>query len=623
MAKGGLDAEALKKHQFWIVLGAFAVLWIVAVVMVKVSANDGPKKKFDAAKTSIKGALSKGVKTEAYQKPWNEHGKKFRDHKDVIWKQAWDQQKDMYTWPDSMKIQPQYIDDTFGPTTETDLDNRTRYRTTWYDEQFVYAPDEKEKGFAPYVAPVEFAGGNFFGIFPKQVWDRGVTPTREEIWLAQEDYWVRREMLIIIRNALDSVALLKEVPPKDPKAKEELPPGVVLKKVFRNSIWELTLLFEPKEAGGKALVVSEKSTIKNINAAERTMLLANPKTNRGLPFRVVQPPGFFEIQVSGEPLPYGASTEIKKRWSVSPVDPMNATKPMVVEQVLDWEISPIRRIDQLALAHHSHRTVTAGLKVNEALKKLDPDPDGGTEGAPAAGAPGTEGAGATGSNPMAAMSKMGPSMGMGGAMGPGAGGGDVTRINGIPRERYMHVTPQCRHLPIAMRLVVDQAHIHDVLAAIANSRLRIQVTQVTLHHTVDQRPTPVAAAGGAAGGTTRPPTGGGTSGGLGDPGGMSGMMSAMMGRFGGGGSGGLTGRPFQPGQTGRQVGEGVMGGSGGAPGVAGGSGGQAAGGGMFQDTAQLVELSVYGIASLYERFPARAPKAADATTTTPTTETKQ
>ena len=39
-----------------------------------------------------------------------------------------------------------------------------------------------------------------------QEWDRTNVPTHEEVWLAQEDFWVRREMLFMIREAIDAVA---------------------------------------------------------------------------------------------------------------------------------------------------------------------------------------------------------------------------------------------------------------------------------------------------------------------------------------------------------------------------------------------------------------------------------
>src|SRR5262249_61622859 len=57
--------------------------------------------------------------------------------------------------------------------------------------------------------------------------------------------------------------------------------------------------------------------------------------------------------------------------------------------------------------------------------------------------------------------------------------GSLTPINKVNRVRYLAVTTTtsnnstltiARHLPIAMRLIVDQSHVHDVLTAVANSR---------------------------------------------------------------------------------------------------------------------------------------------------------
>ena len=136
-----------------------------------------------------------------------------------------------------------------------------------------------------------------------------------------------------------------------------------------------------------------------------------------------------------------------------------------VEQDLDLGIVDRRRIDALALGTHSHRTVDSGLKFRPNLKNLDP-PVKDAEPAKATGVPG-------------------PSSGVGGAVGvsmgrnlpnmsgpKGGGGADAaaaededTPVNKMRRLRYLHVTDQCRHLPIGMKLIVDQAHIQDVLAA--------------------------------------------------------------------------------------------------------------------------------------------------------------
>jgi hypothetical protein len=88
-----------------------------------------------------------------------------------------------------------------------------------------------------------------------------------------------------------------------------------------------------------------------------------------------------------------------------------------------------------------------------------------------------------------------------------------------------------------------------------------------------------------------------------------------------GGLGGLT-RRFSMGGYGRG------GGGDGDPGMGGmgmagpgGTGGSTEGVSTFQDTARLIELSVYGVASLYERFPPK-PKQDGGTTPAPTTPTK-
>lgn len=640
MAKKGLDAEALKKHHFWIILGLFAALWIAAAVMAKVTAGVAKKNAWKEAKDKIDGALKAGPKTEAYQKPWSDHGQKFSNHKDVIWKDAWVVQKDMYGWPDNMRRDavPLYPDDYFAPKNRDgtvnitlDQNNRNAFKRDWYPTQF--------PPLLNYCDPAEFSGG-FYSVFPMQQWDARGTPTREEIWLAQEDFWVRREMMFMIRNAMDSMAWLKDVTPKEEKAKElerakkkEKPAdGIEYKRVFRNSNWELTLLFERDEAG-RGHVVSDKSTIKNVNANGRTLMLAHPKTTRGLPFQLFQ--GIngrtaAPLEIAGEPLAGELSTPLKKKYRISPVnlnvnldDPRNE---LYVTQALAWENSPIRRIDALMLGLHSHRTVTAALKINEDMKKLDPDPEGDAAAAPADGGGmmggGMSPGGATGSADSGRMPGM--------AGGRSAGPADGTRINRIDRARYIQVTPQCRHLPVAMRLIVEQAHVHDILTAVANSRLRIQITQVSLTHAPEAKRgvlgSAAAGPGGLAGG--RPlggvagmpggeagssPDGGSEEGGRGPGGRAPGPM--MGGSMGGMGSMGSMGYPSRPGMSGFGGGDGGYGMPSMSPGVADKTA-------TFYDTANLVELSIYGIAALYEPFPPRpktdaaAPPAGSAATTT-------
>jgi hypothetical protein len=622
-----LDKEALIKHRFWIGLGLFGAIWIVGIIVVKVSGDETKKKAWEDAKKEIEGTKSKGVKTEKWQDPWNAFGVVFSKQKDKIWKAAWEQQALMYDWPDKMAKPVYYPDDRFGSDDRSDVVNRDYYRTVLYPAQWQDVKDHNG-----WVAPVEFYGG-FDKVFPSQVWDLERSPTREEIWLAQEDYWVRREMLYIVATALENIVRFQEE--KVDEKKEKLPDGVVKHLRFRNANFELNLLLT-KAPRGPGWVIGPESTIKNISVTRRTLPLATPDSNDGLLFILYQSGASFPMYIAGEPLAYDREVQIKKTFSTDTVD---LKKPFGVQQGLVWKNSPIRRIDELRLAYHSHRTITSGLKAREDLKALDPEPK---EDAPAPTG-GSGGAGGDGRPSMGSGNMGGMASGMGGMGGRGSEA-DATRVNKIPRDRYMHVTPQCRHLPIAMRLVLDQAHTHDFLAAVANSRLRIQITQVTFSN-ISKRVERFAPAGdsgaGKGPGGSGPSTPGGKPGvgsgsGAGGPGygsgssPPSGMGSGMgsggvgPGAYGGGASGGGQ-RPGNSGD-GRRPGGG-RGGSGGfgGPGRPGGPGGPGRPGGSSDpsqaqtpDPASLVELTVYGVASLYERFPPKAAQPASTPASPPT-----
>src|SRR4051794_19492302 len=103
-----IDAEALKKNSFWIGLGAFALLWLIALIVVLLSGDAQAKSAYEKSKSDIDARKSKKPKTEAYQAPWKEHGEKFRQKKDEVWEKAWAQQEGMYTWPDVMAFKPLY-----------------------------------------------------------------------------------------------------------------------------------------------------------------------------------------------------------------------------------------------------------------------------------------------------------------------------------------------------------------------------------------------------------------------------------------------------------------------------------------------------------------------------------
>jgi hypothetical protein len=184
---------------------------------------------------------------------------------------------------------------------------------------------------------------------------------------------------------------------------------------------------------------------------------------------------------------------------------------------------------------------------------------------------------------------------------PGAGGTADTKKtkNGLNSDRYIEQpTAEVRKVPFGISLIVGQEHIDRVLFAFSKSPLRILMTQVIVDrypHSV--RPTGMEQAPqGIAGGN---PLGGGLGGRMGFPGGDGNRGYGSSG-YGGNPGGGLGGRFGGFGGFGGGLG-------GGLGGTRQGSG-PATGGADSQETN--VEMVIYGIAPLYQRYPPRPPEAA-------------
>jgi hypothetical protein len=571
------DKDKVLKHHFWIILAGFVLLWVISFSVLLATAG-GPIKanrdRYDSAKKKIES--KKDYKNDSFLPPWEVYGKMFRDHKDFIWAKAWDLQKDLYVWPEAPDLK---MEDAIREPMS--LENREKYRKRLYDKQFTeYRVDER-------LAPVELQGGGNAMLKPTEgfTWSLEDAPTREEMWLAQEDFWVKRDLLEIVRAVEDSTAVMKgeKLPDK------ELPENAKAHYRFRNESWEIHLVLEQD---GRDTYVSTSSTIKNIHPGKRLLTLTTPTSPDGLEFRITQlhkEP--VKLILTNEPLPYGHEAKFKKRVNLFPIDPAEAFD---VVQVWDWYTSPIKRVTAVKLAYLSSRTSPATLKPNPTLPKdVAEDEGGGSSSGSKPGIPGgktpggaqgggAHGGGAQGGAPPPAL----------GGKGPGGGGGDMeTPFNRLARSRYLQVTPQCRHLPLAMVLIVDQHYIPDVLAEVSNSRLRIQLTQVQIVHArtigpVQNQPGPGGGkppggkppVGPPVGG--RPPLGGRPRpGGIGGGDGMGGEGSRPP------GGGGL----FPPGGPGPSPPPPGPGPGGGKP-------------GPTEADPNLVELGIYGIAALYERF---------------------
>ena len=396
---------------------------------------------------------------------------------------------------------------------------------------------------------------------------------------------------------------------------DPVPPGFVARQRLRNANWELELLLEEER---RTLYISSKSTLRNIHPNQRTLNLNGVRFNvrQGAPEQ--QP---VVLRVQGMPLPWGQSVSIGVRQPVPNFSRDLDRRPLLVEQVLEWSTSPIRRIDQMAIGYHSHRTANSPLEKKTFIDTPTTDPSAmGAE-----GAVGTEG-GVAGESapPVGEVPAPGPLPSFGEGFGPGMLSGNRTP-NGLERNRYYQVNNQVRRLPLGLVLVVDQAHIQDVLTAFINSRLRIQTTQVHWHHIRDvPPPTPADLEGGVADpsqvGQVTPgydeerrgtagitPGPGGRSlfprAGFGPGAPLSGFRPGIAASRGEGGDpeGGRPGfgRPLFTGGIGSYrgpTGE-TMTGPDGQP--------------LLTDDPNLVQLCLYGIASLYERYPPKPAPAGD------------
>ncbi len=399
------------------------------------------------------------------------------------------------------------------------------------------------------------------------VWDLADKDISEEIWLAQEDVWVYRELFRLVKKANDYVANFEPV--RDAKGKTV--PGL-----FSNPYWQLELkLLAPKQLQVK--ITNRLSRPQRIDTT-RFLIKADPKG----PLQLIP-------RLDGEPLaPAGAKDDkgVPRDTAEKTLDLTFTAKGIAgVRQMLTWETAAVKRIDQVALGTvgadewaHSHRSSHQALRPLK-KKEAETKPEEGAEKQP---------------------QDQGGMKGSGGMKGAPQGGGATAEIprtpNGLASDRYLDVTPQARRIPVGIVLIVDQAHVARVQTAFADSPLRFLTTQVMLHR-YPQSVRPSNAGAPAASDPSTPVAG-------------VGPMGPMGSNFPGGGFGsmGSKGAPGVP--PGMQKAGGFNPTGRGIPGLEGQPGASPYGGGTpspggADEPESNAELVIYGIVALYERFPPR------------------
>lgn len=625
------DIEIIKKNLFWILLGVVSLIQVAAIVLLLISDPAATQRKEYQDREKEMKAIN-DFKNEKFLPPWKERKDEFTAEKNVIWEKAWKPQEPIYYFPVGIK-KLEYPDE---KPTSAEL---TSYRDRYYKDQFdrfvteVSSPRfEVEKGgktdrylLMQGPSPIVFggAGGSATGMpgfaggdsggspampaGPGPGLSRGeggaggpgmaaggapvsvspgvrgilgelptftVPPNPEEFWILQEDLSVRREMVHTLRKALAEMAVMTRKPAPNDN------PGAV---VLVNAAWELTLI---PEAGGK---LSEKSTLRNVHGQGRPQALYDKALGWKTEFLLAQGANTrVTLSFDGDPLPYGQARSFKEFGAMN-VGTLDFSQEFLATQVFKQANCPLRKVSAIeigTLGQDIRNFKPADLKIRATLpeEKGEDLAGGGADGAPGlpGGPPGMDG-GAMGSM------MPGGAPGAGGAAGPR----NATALNRLDRARYLVSNEVCRHLPIAVKLQVDQAYVNTVLSTLANNKLRMQITQVEWNHVPRSRPMLMAAGMPGAG--------------FGFPGAPPGGMPGTGFPPGGPGlaPGGLPGTGLPPGGPGMAPGgiPGVPGrppvGAPGGPGV----GSNPALASLGLEDGNLIDLTIYAIASLYERYP--------------------
>jgi hypothetical protein len=221
-------------------------------------------------------------------------------------------------------------------------------------------------------------------------------------------------------------------------------------KLFASSDWALDLTLTSAE--GKSAL---QYLLTNIGGRRQTLGITLQ-----VAFAGAKP---YNLEVQGEPLAPGQSTT-----QTQPLPPQQGTPSALksVRQVFDWRTVPIKRIDAVALGYPSSRTSQSPLVTGPATPKEEKKDDTAQGGRSVL----NKGGG-----------NMDPTVTQGGGLA-NRGASQTRTTNGLEQDRYISVSEQVRRMPFGMVLVIDQGHIQDFLTEMANSPLRIQILQWHWNH---------------------------------------------------------------------------------------------------------------------------------------------
>jgi hypothetical protein len=602
-----MNKDTLKKHHFWFLLGVVPLFVLIAVLVISSGVGAAIEEKQKEIDSTKKDLSAKGnPKPNDLLAKLDKQIAVLNKKRGELWEANWQRQKALFTWPNSPLLKsversnPKFGDRIPRESGEYDEFRKPEVYLAEYSNTATRVA--RPPGMADKVAPTQFAGG--WQAVLRHVSDWGQQqPTSDQLWFALEDIWVQRSLLQAVTDVNQQIAEFKRVPLVN---ENNQPLDDRLHRKFASRIWEVELKVDRKD--NKPVLTGTLT-----NATDRLQLLGTGNTMT-LKVWLDPAPGAepFEFKITGEFVPGRGVMKIVPTAAHTIPETMTVTEIAKVEQVFDARTVPVRRIDRLVMGWLDARNAASQLLPPKFVPEEPPAAVPGTFGpeGPGGGGPGP-------GRPAGPTGEGGPA-GPGGAM-PGTagqhiwGGGPSLYVLEGAKRRYLQVTDQVRRMPVAIAVVIDQSYLQDMLLAYANSPLRFQITQV---HWQRFRG---AMDGLGSGGS---PFFGGFEGG--GPGEVHLAGPASFGRgFGPGGPGpgglfaptGEGGGP-SPGPGGRPAGPGGPFGLGGPSGPFGPGSGYP-GGPMSatvsegQLTSGLIELTVYGIVSLYEKYAPQAPAVQD------------
>ena len=577
-----MSQPAWKKHHFWILAGVAPVLVLVAVLFLMLNVQSTAAKAIEETEGKLKSVEGVQPQGKKILTDYEVQEEKLDVQKKKLWQARWDQQKDLFTFPTTNPLLKAYLarHTTFGEPLRGANDEKSIFKET---RVYQGAYEKMSK----IVEPTIFAGGTWAAVLRHVTDWTDRIPTDDQIWLALEDFWVQRGLLEPIKAVNDNAAEFVRLDdgitaPTDP---------TVLKASFKSRIWRVDLNVNQADQMIYTTLTNHTERLQPFGEGNKLRLLVK-LSERGSPIELNIEGDFLKaghsIKVTKEPKK-GENPDADSKIREVPAKSINHGLPpgvqvdkiVSVTQVLDLRTVPIRRIDRIVLSYvDSRHALPVGQKLETPAFIVEPEAVEGGEGLDDFG----EGSefGSDAGSPEFGAPPPGMMGGFGGesAAATGAQFGLPTAVLDQNKNRYIQRTGQVRRIPVAVVLIVDQMFMQDVLVEYANSALRFQVTQ--FHW---QRYRGPSITSGSGGGFTGPPS---PDSGFGDEFGESGF---------GGPPPGIGGPP--PG----------IGGPSGFGGTSSGYSGSSA----EQASSGLVELSLYGVVNLYNKYDETVPMTEEST----------